>query len=235
MKPLKSFPHQVSSLVFLLTAGALVGCAGTTSLAERRERDREVMDVWERMDSVLEIMEGYLRAPEYLRSSWVKEGGEVNPLGQVEPILFRRIGWAPNRIPEPYSEATSVLTIGCNQMPPPLVVSVRNAPRLDGLSEAVGQARIDDGPLHPVKWQDAGSRIIATVLAGAERLIDPNFADLRDPMQAGDTLTVSAPTSVGAIFFRFVLEGLEAQTDQCSADSPEVVMPDTLTVTKSLR
>ena len=120
-------------------------------------------------------------------------------------------------------------------MPPLLIVSVHNAPRLDRSTEAIGQARIDDGPLHPIKWQDADSRTIATVLAGGALLIDPNFADLRDPMQAGDTLTVSAPTNVGTIFSRFVLEGLEAQTDQCSADSPEVVRPDTLTVTKSLR
>ena len=167
-------------------------------------------------------------------SRWIKMGGEVNPLGAVEPVRFHRIGWATDSIPEPYSEPTSALTIDCNQTPPLLVVSVLNSPRLDGSLEPIGQARIDDGPLHPVKWQDADGLTI-TVLAGGERIIDPRFADLRDPMQAGDTLTVSAPTNAGTLFFRFVLDGLEAQTAQCSAEAPEVVESDTLTVTKSLR
>ena len=212
--------RQISSLVFVaLTAGAVVGCASITPMQERRERQRAALD------SLVVALESL---QDQLRSSWTKDGGEVNPLGEVEPVRFRRIGWAVESIPDPYSDAVPMLTIACGQMPPPLIVSVHDAPRLDGLSEGAGQARIDDGPRNPIKWEDAGSLRIAAVLAGAERLIDPRFVDLRDPLQAGDTLTVSAPTTVGTIFFRFVLEGLEAQTAQCSVASPEVVKPDTL-------
>jgi len=224
MRSVKTRRRQISSLVFVvLTAGAVVGCASMTTSQERRE---------ERIERERAALESGLAAlksiQDLLRSSWSKAGGEVNPLGEVEPVRFRRIGWAAESIPDPYSDAVPMLTISCGQMPPPLIVSIHDAPRLDGLSEGAGQARIDDGPLSPIKWEDAGSLKIATVLAGAERLIDPRFVDLRDPLQAGDTLTVSAPTMVGTVFFRFVLEGLEAQTAQCSVAFPEVVKPDTL-------
>lgn len=245
MNSLNNSYRQVSSLVFvLLTAGALAGCAGRTISPETRDRFQALADSMQESEERRRrtLVESFDRvgvlldtALDYLRTSWVKEGGEVNPLGQVGPIRFRRSGWAPEAIPGVYSRATSSLTIACSQVPPLLVVSVRSDPRLDGLSKAIGQARIDDGPLHPIKWQDAGSLTVATVLAGGERLVDPNFADLREPMQAGDTLTVSAPTDMGMLFFRFVLDGLEAQTNQCSTEASEVVEQDTFSVTKSLR
>lgn len=221
---MKSRCGHISSLVFvLLCAGTFAGCVSTSTSQERRE---------ERIERERAIIESGLAAlksiQDRLRSNWSKAGGEVNPLGQVEPVRFHRIGWAAETIPDPYSDAVPTLTIACSQTPPPLIVSVQGSPRLHASSEGTGQARIDDGPLHAIKWEDAGNLRIATVLAGAERLIDPRFIDLRNPMQAGDTLTVSAPTMAGTIFFRFVLEGLEVQTAQCSVASPEVVKPDTL-------
>ncbi|MYA64599.1 MAG: hypothetical protein F4139_09060 [Gemmatimonadetes bacterium] len=151
-----------------------------------------------------------------LQGQWVRLGGDTTPMGKVTPVSFARRGRAVERIRYPYQNASAYVMIHCDPGLPKITVFTFDAPILrtePGSVLAEGSARIDLLPPVPIQWVRGG----ITVLAGPERLADPEFHDLRDELRAGDSLTVAMPSNVGEVYFRFALDGLEVHERTCPA------------------
>lgn len=170
-------------------------------------------------DTVVPAVESLPRPAVTSRPSvWLKTGGGTDPLGRLEPIQFARLGRAVERIRSPYSDARATITIICKDSPPTIAFAAYDGPPL--LRDVDGEARIDDGQVHPIDLVGLTGRWV-TFLAGGVTLIDPEFPDLREELRAGDSLTVAASTIVGRVYFRFALDGLEVQENLCPPPSKE--------------
>jgi len=186
-------PSEKVSVVLALAA-AVGGCASMMGLSPHRQA--------------------------LLQKQWVRLGGDTTPMGEVTPVSFARRGRAVERIRYPYRDASAYLVIHCDPVLPKIVVSTFDAPILrtePGSVLANGSARIDSLPPVPIQWVRGRGGITITVLAGPERLADPEFHDLRDELRAGDSLTVAMPSNVGEVYFRFALDGLEVHERTCPA------------------
>lgn len=163
---------------------------------------------------------------------WERVGGEVTPMGDTTAVMFIKEGVAVEAIAAPYADARAALVIVCSgtaRYSARIEAHILDGPPgIDGL----GRARIDSAPAQFIDWRAGGStgyaeaRLAIEVRTGPptssfdsllQRLQESRDPGLRDALLAGDSLTVSATSRVGTIYFRFGLAGLESHESQCPA------------------
>ena len=158
--------------------------------------------------------------------SWLKVGGDLNPLGERNPVAFAKLGRLIEGTTYRFTDVTAFLTIHCTATPAPVSVVLNNGPYL---RSEEGQARIDPrlppgtdaaspGPLHTIRWSASRNYILA-FLSLEPSLADPKPVDLREELRGGATLTVSMVTSSGTLYYRFNLDGFEVQENLCPGTS----------------
>ena len=151
----------------------------------------------------------------YRAGEWIKAGGGTDPLGRVSPTVFSRRGLPVEAIRRPYQNATAALVISCNEVPPTIFLVMSNGPALRG-GQARGEARVKGwSGLHPITWVGLDGEAITTLAEKVKEATASEFPDLREALHAGDSLTVSAPTTAGTVYFSFDLEGLEIHEKEC--------------------
>ena len=155
--------------------------------------------------------------------TWIRIGGDLNPMGERNPVAFAKLGLLIEGSTHPFTDATALLVIQCTTAtPPPVSVVLNDGPYL---RRAEGQARIvprlphgSDAPKpeppHAIRWSASGNISLA-FLSGEESKVDPQYVDLRQELQDGDTLTISVDTSSGTLYYRFSLDGFEVQENLC--------------------
>ena len=188
---------KIATVAPLLLGAISIGCASMT--AHMTGLTVEEVELHER----------------YRAGEWVKAGGETDPLGRVALTIFRRRGLAVEAIRRPYQNATAALVVSCNEVPPTILVVMSNAPSLRG-AQARGEARVQGwSGLHPIAWVGMGGEAITSLAGKVNEPTTSEFPDLREALHTGDSLTVSAPTTAGTVYFSFDLEGLEIHEKKC--------------------
>lgn len=158
--------------------------------------------------------------------AWIRIGGDLNPMGERNPVTFAKLGLLIGGSTFPFTDATALLLIQCTTAtPPPVSVALHDGP---SLRRAEGQARIapqlplgsdasPSRPPHAIRWGTSGDISLA-FLSRDEPMGDPEYVDLRHELQEGDILTDSVDTSSGTLYYRFSLDGFEIQENLCPAE-----------------